>query len=46
MEVVLDWFLIVSIEETSINNVLEFIYIVAVARILFGHHVGARGFVW
>ena len=43
MDVVVDWLLIVSIE---IINVLESIHNVAVARILFRNHAGARGFVW
>ena len=46
MEVVFDWFLIVSIEETCINHVFERIINVAVVRILFSNHAGARGFVW
>ena len=46
MEVVFDCFWIVPIEEGSINHVLELIRNVAVARILFRNHAGARGFVW
>ena len=46
MEVVVDWFLIVSIDENNRTRALECIINVAVARILFCNRAGARGFVW